>query len=234
MATQAMGFAGRGRGRARNLSAALSKPGVGSQLNKSPESSSNLESESASLIDVEKPLVSCLKSPTQLHLEELLNQARSLVSNDETIGKLADLLCEKSMEDRDLATVSGEVVSSLTGLQTLGGTFRNRLLNKMQEYFKKRDELRNKNFDRFLGFVTLLCSLFKWLKVNDEPLKALAVPIYGLLEELLDGKSGSPDQRENEIETFHHCMFLVATLLEKCDKVSSFELTIAVLRVWRI
>ena len=85
--------------------------------------------------------------------------------------------------------------------------------------------MRKMKIERYFGFATLLCSLFKWMRVNDEPLKALVVPIYGLLEELLNGQTNCPEEKEarenrtREIETFHNCLLMVASLLEVSDEV---------------
>lgn len=225
MSVVKMASIGRGRGRARSL---LSKIGG------DPFSSNAVpKNDVFSFSEVEKSLVLCLKSQTNANKDQLLKQAKSMGTDEGNITKLVHLLCEKCIEDLDLACASGEVVSSLIELPNLGNTFRTILLKRVQHFYKDRDETKKTTFGRFLGFATMLCSLFKSMRVNEEPLRALVAPIYGLLEELLDGNSSLSNdpadqskriQREEEVETFHNCLVMVADLLETSDKNKTTEL----------
>lgn len=219
-----MASIGRGRGRARNLTKAVE--GNIRKVGETPSSQSPTpKAEDVSLSEFEKTLESSLKNNSTANKNELLQQAQSLGKDEEIISKLVHLLGEKCLEDLDLATNSGEVVCCLIEAPNLGTSFRTILLKRVQYFYKDRHEMRKMKIERYFGFATLLCSLFKWMRVNDEPLKALVVPIYGLLEELLNGQTNCPEEKEarenrtREIETFHNCLLMVASLLEVSDEV---------------
>jgi len=87
--------------------------------------------------------------------------------------------------------------------------FRTITLQLLQQNFKKRTELR-KEEGKFLGLVSYIAGLYRLVRVNDQELTILAVPLYECLNEL-----SAIGSTETEISCLMSQLQLIGQQLEK-------------------
>lgn len=101
------------------------------------------------------------------------------------IGSLSTAIC---------LTFTG-YCSQAEAKQNNGSVFRRNLLNRLQQEFKNREEMRKCSLQEWVCFVTFICNVFDYLKVNNMPMLALVHPVFDCLMRL-----AQPDALLNEAE----------------------------------
>ncbi|KAK6312249.1 hypothetical protein J4Q44_G00179130 [Coregonus suidteri] len=76
-----------------------------------------------------------------------------------------------------------------------GNVFRRNLLNRLQLEFVAREETRLRSLQEWVCFVTFICNVFDYLKVNNMPMVALVHPVLTACLRL-----AQPDSLNNEEE----------------------------------
>ncbi|XP_033623706.1 MIF4G domain-containing protein isoform X3 [Fukomys damarensis] len=73
--------------------------------------------------------------------------------------------------------------------------FRRGLLNRLQHEYQTREQLRAHSMQGWVCFVTFICNIFDYLRVNNMPMLALVNPVYDCLFRL-----AQPDSLHEEEE----------------------------------
>lgn len=152
-------------------------------------------------VDTQKLLKTALKDPSSVNLE-----------------KVSNILVDQSLKDPLFSREAGRICYTIVqaeAKQNNGAVFRRHLLNRLQQEFKEREETRKRSLQEWVCFVTFICNIFDYLKVNDMPMVALVMPVYDCLMRL-----AQPDALLNEEEV--DCLVLqLHRIGEQLEKVNS-------------
>ncbi|KAM6956883.1 MIF4G domain-containing protein B [Aplochiton taeniatus] len=132
-------------------------------------------------IETQKLLKTALKEPGLVNLE-----------------KVANIIVEQSLKDQLFSKEAGRICYTIVqaeATQNNGNVFRRTLLNRLQMEFKRREETRKGSLQEWVCYVTFICNIFDYLKVNNMPMVALVHPVYDCLLRL-----SQPDALQNEEE----------------------------------
>ncbi|KAK7144626.1 hypothetical protein R3I94_010902 [Phoxinus phoxinus] len=114
------------------------------------------------------------------------------------MDKLSNAIVEQSLKDLSFCKDAGRMcytVVQAEARKAATSVFRRKLLNRLQQEFTAREEIRKRSVDEWVCVVTFICSVFDYIKVNDAPVVALVDPIYDCLFRL-----AQPDALMNEEE----------------------------------
>ncbi|CAL8265072.1 MIF4G domain-containing protein B [Gadus morhua] len=114
------------------------------------------------------------------------------------LEKVADVIVEQSLKDQVFSKEAGRICYTIVqaeAKQSNGSVFRRRLLTRLQQEFKVREETRAHSLQEWVCYVTFICNIFDYLKVNNMPMVALVHPVYDCLLRL-----AQPDALLNEEE----------------------------------
>ncbi|KAJ8357594.1 hypothetical protein SKAU_G00203880 [Synaphobranchus kaupii] len=125
-------------------------------------------------METQKLLKTALKEPSSVDLEKVSNVIVDQSLKDQMFSKEAGRICYTIVQRRR---------------QTNGNVFRRNLLNRLQQEFKAREETRNRSLLEWVCFVTFICNIFDYLKVNNIPMMALVHPVYDCLFRLAQSDS---------------------------------------------
>uniref|UniRef100_A0A2D4ENF8 MIF4G domain-containing protein n=1 Tax=Micrurus corallinus TaxID=54390 RepID=A0A2D4ENF8_MICCO len=105
--------------------------------------------------------------------------------------------------------------------QTGQSIFRRCLLNRLQQEYKGRDELRAHSLQAWICYVTFICNIFDYLRVNNMPMMALVNPVYDCFFRL-----AQPDslQKEEEVDCLVLQLHRIGEQLEKMNSQRMDEL----------
>ncbi|KAM4717329.1 MIF4G domain-containing protein B [Anableps anableps] len=152
-------------------------------------------------VDTQKLLKTALKDPSSVDLE-----------------KVSNILVDQSLKDPLFSKEAGRICFTIVqaeAKQNNGTVFRRHLLNRLQQEFKEREETRKRSLQEWVCFVTFICNIFDYLKVNNMPMVALVLPVYDCLMRL-----AQPDALLNEEEV--DCLVLqLHRIGEQLEKVNS-------------
>lgn len=132
-------------------------------------------------IETQKLLKTALKEPALVNLE-----------------KVANIIVEQSLKDQLFSKEAGRICYTIVqaeAKQNNGNVFRRTLLNRLQMEFKRREETRQGSLQEWVCYVTFICNIFDYLKVNNMPMVALVHPVYDCLLRL-----AQPDALQNDEE----------------------------------
>lgn len=132
-------------------------------------------------IETQKLLKTALKEPALVDLE-----------------KVANIIVEQSLKDQLFSKEAGRICYTIVqaeAKQNNGNVFRRTLLNRLQMEFKRREETRQGSLQEWVCYVTFICNIFDYLKVNNTPMVALVHPVYDCLLRL-----AQPDALQNDEE----------------------------------
>uniref|UniRef100_A0A1A8G320 MIF4G domain containing n=1 Tax=Nothobranchius korthausae TaxID=1143690 RepID=A0A1A8G320_9TELE len=132
-------------------------------------------------LETQTLLKTALKDPSSVNLE-----------------KVSNVIVEQSLKDCVFSKEAGRICYTIVqaeAKQSSGNVFRRLLLNRLQQEFKVREETRTRSLQEWVCFVTFICNIFDYLKVNDMPMVALVQPVYDCLTRL-----ARPDALTNEEE----------------------------------
>ncbi|MGH0173684.1 UNVERIFIED_CONTAM: hypothetical protein FKN15_069384 [Acipenser sinensis] len=133
------------------------------------------------------------------------------------LEKVAAVIVDQSLKDQGFSKEAGRICFTIVQTETKqssSNVFRRSLLNRLQQEFKNREETRSRSLQEWVCYVTFICNVFDYLKVNDMPMMALVHPVYDCLFRL-----GQADSLRNEEEV--DCLVLqlhrIGDQLEKMD-----------------
>ncbi|XP_068606421.1 MIF4G domain-containing protein B [Brachionichthys hirsutus] len=151
-------------------------------------------------LDVQMLLKTALKDPSSVNLE-----------------KVSNIIVDQSLKDRVFSKEAGRICFTIVqaeAKQSNGIVFRRNLLTRLQQEFNKREETRQHSPREWVCYVTFICNIFDYLKVNNMPMVALIHPVFDCLTRL-----AQPDALENEEEM--DCLVLqLHRIGEQLEKVN--------------
>ncbi|XP_047214853.1 MIF4G domain-containing protein B-like [Girardinichthys multiradiatus] len=152
-------------------------------------------------VDTQKLLKTALKDPSSVDLE-----------------KVSNIIVDQSLKDPLFSKEAGRICYTIVqaeAKQNYGTVFRSHLLNRLQQEFKEREEMRKRSLQEWVGYVTFICNIFDYLKVNNMSMVALVLPVYECLMRLAE-----PDALLNKEEV--DCLVLqLHRIGEQLEKVNS-------------
>ncbi|CAG03137.1 unnamed protein product, partial [Tetraodon nigroviridis] len=111
---------------------------------------------------------------------------------------VSNIIIDQSLKDQMFSKEAGRICYTIVqaeAKQNNGSVFRRNLLNRLQQEFKNREEMRKCSLQEWVCFVTFICNIFDYLKVNNMPMLALVHPVFDCLMRLT-----YPDALLNEEE----------------------------------
>ncbi|XP_038597881.1 MIF4G domain-containing protein isoform X3 [Tachyglossus aculeatus] len=117
--------------------------------------------------ETQQLLKTALKEPNSVDLERVANVLVDQSLRDCVFSKEAGRICYTIMQAENKA--SGQSV------------FRRGLLNRLQQEYQGRDQLRARSRHGWVGYVTFICNVFDYLRVNNMPMVALVNPVFDCL-----------------------------------------------------
>lgn len=217
-------MAGRGRGRGRGIPLPETRPGEPSSELKPAKTQSeetkqpNTEEKVCSFDELCGEFKGLKLTSGQDDLNSLVQKAKESTKNDEDFTKIIDILYQKVFEDNEFAGIVAQVGNQLSSLEEIGGRFRSCLLKRAQEYYKNREQLNKDSLSEWTGLLSLLCEIFRVLKISGEPFKPLAGPIYEMMGDILLNVDDGV-----KIECFYQNFRNVGKMLQTIDKVRGKE-----------
>ncbi|XP_020491870.1 MIF4G domain-containing protein B [Labrus bergylta] len=157
-------------------------------------------------LDTQMLLKTALKDPGSVNLE-----------------KVSNIIMDQSFKDQVFSKEAGRICYTIVQAEAKqnGSVFRRNLLNRLQLEFKEREETRGRSLQEWVCFVTFICNIFDYLKVNNMPMVALVHPVFDCLMRL-----AQPDALMNEEEV--DCLVLqlhrIGEQLEKMNAPRMDEL----------
>ncbi|XP_059804907.1 MIF4G domain-containing protein B-like [Hypanus sabinus] len=131
--------------------------------------------------DTQKLLKMALKEPALVDLE-----------------KVASVIVEQSLKDLVFSKEAGRICYTIVqaeSKQSGNSNFRRGILNRLQQEFLVKEQVREGSVNAWICLVTFICNVFDYLKVNNMPMMALVNPVYDCLMRL-----AQPDALQNEEE----------------------------------
>lgn len=134
------------------------------------------------------------------------------------LEKVSNIIVDQSMKDQMFSKEAGRICYTIVqaeAKQNNGNIFRRNLLNRLQQEFKNREETRRRSIQEWVCYVTFICNIFDYLKVNNMPMVALVHPVYDCLMRV-----AQPDALMNEEEV--DCLVLqLHRIGEQLEKMNS-------------
>ncbi|XP_049625755.1 MIF4G domain-containing protein [Suncus etruscus] len=157
--------------------------------------------------ETQQLLKTALKDPGAVDLEKVANVVVDQSLRDCVFCKEAGRLCH--------AIIQAESKQSSQSL------FRRGLLNRLQCEFQAREQLRTRSPQAWVCYVTFICNIFDYLRVNNMPMMALVNPVYDCLFRL-----AQPDSLnvEEEVDCLVLQLHRVGEQLEKVNAQRMDEL----------
>ncbi|KAM6345463.1 MIF4G domain-containing protein isoform 1-T2 [Alca torda] len=131
--------------------------------------------------ETQKLLKTALKDPSNVDLE-----------------KVANIIVDQSLKDCVFSKEAGRICYTIIqaeSKQVGQSVFRRSLLNRLQQEYKDREDLRSRSLQAWICYVTFICNIFDYLRVNNMPMMALVNPVYDCLFRL-----AQPDSLRKEEE----------------------------------
>ncbi|XP_040047166.1 MIF4G domain-containing protein B [Gasterosteus aculeatus] len=132
-------------------------------------------------LDTQMLLKTALKDPSSVNLE-----------------KVSNVIVDQSLKDQLFSKEAGRICYTIVQAETQqnnGNVFRRSVLNRLQQEYKRREETRGRSRQEWMCYVSFICNVFNYLKVNNMPMVALVHPVYDCLIRL-----AQPDALMNEEE----------------------------------
>ncbi|KAL0993101.1 hypothetical protein UPYG_G00103250 [Umbra pygmaea] len=131
-------------------------------------------------LETQNLLKTALKEPSTVDLE-----------------KVSRILVDQSLKDPLFSKEAGRICYTIVQTEATcnSNVFRRNLLNRLQVEFKAREETRLRSVHEWVCFITFICNVFHYLKINNMPMVALVHPVYDCLDRL-----AQPDALSNEEE----------------------------------
>ncbi|XP_010013127.1 PREDICTED: MIF4G domain-containing protein [Nestor notabilis] len=113
--------------------------------------------------ETQKLLKTALKDPSNVDLE-----------------KVANIIVDQSLKDCVFSKEAGRICYTIIQAESkqVGQSIFRRWL---QQEYKDREELRARSLQAWICYVTFICNIFDYLRVNNMPMMALVNPVYDCL-----------------------------------------------------
>ncbi|KAM9296421.1 mitochondrial thiamine pyrophosphate carrier-like [Gastrophryne carolinensis] len=157
--------------------------------------------------DTQNLLKTSLKDPASVDLE-----------------KVANVIVEHSLRNTMFSKEAGKMCYTIIqaeSKQTGCNVFRSALLNRLQTDYQNREETRARSVQEWVCYVSFICNVFDYLRVNNMPMLALVNPVYDCLFQLAQPESL---QREEEVDCLVLQLHRVGEQLEKMNAQRMDEL----------
>ncbi|XP_064171762.1 MIF4G domain-containing protein B [Anguilla rostrata] len=108
------------------------------------------------------------------------------------LEKVSSVIVDQSLKDQVFSKEAGRICYTIVQAEAKvnnGSIFRRNLLNRLQQEFQAREETRGRSLQEWVCFVTFICNIFDYLKVNNMPMMALVHPVYDCLFRLAQADS---------------------------------------------
>ncbi|XP_035253866.1 MIF4G domain-containing protein B [Anguilla anguilla] len=108
------------------------------------------------------------------------------------LEKVSSVIVDQSLKDQVFSKEAGRICYTIVQAEAKvnnGSIFRRNLLNRLQQEFQAREETRSRSLQEWVCFVTFICNIFDYLKVNNMPMMALVHPVYDCLFRLAQADS---------------------------------------------
>ncbi|XP_031573026.1 CBP80/20-dependent translation initiation factor-like [Actinia tenebrosa] len=212
-------MAGRGRGRGRGIALPETRPG---------ETSGDLKPAKIQSEETKQPIpepklydfeelcgeFKVLKvTSSQDEVKDLVQKAKDSTKTDENFSQIIEILYQNVFKDNETAEIAAQVGSQLSSLEGIGGKFRSCLLKRAQDHYKNRENLSKDSLSEWTGLLSLLCEIFRVLKISGQPFKPLAGPISEMMGEILLNVDDGV-----KIECFYQNFKNVGKMLQAIDK----------------
>ncbi|XP_039767424.1 CBP80/20-dependent translation initiation factor isoform X2 [Ornithorhynchus anatinus] len=133
-------------------------------------------------------------SDVDAKLTTFMEEAQNSTNSEEMLGEIVKTIYQKAVTDRSFASTAAKLCDKMALFMVEGTKFRSLLLNMLQKDFTIREELQQKDVERWLGFITFLCEVFGTMRSSTgEPFRVLVCPIYTCLRELLQSQDVKED-----------------------------------------
>uniref|UniRef100_A0A8B9UPI0 MIF4G domain-containing protein n=1 Tax=Anas zonorhyncha TaxID=75864 RepID=A0A8B9UPI0_9AVES len=117
-------------------------------------------------------------------LTTFMEEAQNSTNSEEMLGEIVKTIYQKAVTDRSFASTAAKLCDKMALFMVEGTKFRSLLLNMLQKDFTMREELQQRDVERWLGFITFLCEVFGTMRSSTgEPFRVLVCPIYTCLRE---------------------------------------------------
>nr|XP_028572692.1 MIF4G domain-containing protein [Podarcis muralis]XP_028572693.1 MIF4G domain-containing protein [Podarcis muralis]XP_028572694.1 MIF4G domain-containing protein [Podarcis muralis]XP_028572696.1 MIF4G domain-containing protein [Podarcis muralis] len=157
--------------------------------------------------EIQQLLKTALKDPSSVDLE-----------------KVANVIVDQSLKDSVFSKEAGRICYTIIqaeSKQVGQSVFRRGLLNRLQQEYKDRDELRARSLQAWICYVTFICNIFDYLRVNNMPMMALVNPVYDCLFRLAQPESL---RKEEEVDCLVLQLHRIGEQLEKMNTQRMDEL----------
>uniref|UniRef100_A0A8B9DP01 MIF4G domain-containing protein n=1 Tax=Anser cygnoides TaxID=8845 RepID=A0A8B9DP01_ANSCY len=119
-------------------------------------------------------------------LTTFMEEAQNSTNSEEMLGEIVKTIYQKAVTDRSFASTAAKLCDKMALFMVEGTKFRSLLLNMLQKDFTMREELQQRDVERWLGFITFLCEVFGTMRSSTgEPFRVLVCPIYTCLREVM-------------------------------------------------
>ncbi|NXO04988.1 CTIF factor, partial [Rhinopomastus cyanomelas] len=133
-------------------------------------------------------------SDVDAKLTTFMEEAQNSTNSEEMLGEIVKTIYQKAVTDRSFASTAAKLCDKMALFMVEGTKFRSLLLNMLQKDFTTREELQQRDVERWLGFITFLCEVFGTMRSSTgEPFRVLVCPIYTCLRELLQSQDVKED-----------------------------------------
>uniref|UniRef100_A0A8C3CK06 MIF4G domain containing n=1 Tax=Cairina moschata TaxID=8855 RepID=A0A8C3CK06_CAIMO len=165
--------------------------------------------------ETQKLLKTALKDPSSVDLDKVANIIVDQSLKDCVFSKEAGRICYTIIQWQDPAVQLAE------SKQVGQSVFRRSLLNRLQQEYKDREDLRTRSLQAWICYVTFICNIFDYLRVNNMPMMALVNPVYDCLFRL-----AQPDslRKEEEVDCLVLQLHRIGEQLEKMNSQRMDEL----------
>ncbi|KAM6992954.1 LOW QUALITY PROTEIN: CBP80/20-dependent translation initiation factor-like [Passerculus sandwichensis] len=127
-------------------------------------------------------------------LTTFMDEAQNSTSSEEMPGEIVKTIYQKAVMDHSFASTAAKLCDKMALFMVKGTKFRSLLLNMLQKDFTMREELQQRDVERWLGFITFLCEVFSTMRSSTgEPFRVPVCPIYTCLRELLQSQDVKED-----------------------------------------
>lgn len=140
------------------------------------------------------------------------------------LEKVANVIVEQSLRDAAFSKEAGKMCYTIIQAEskdTGRSVFRSLLLNRLQIEYRSREEMRARSVQEWVCYVSFICNIFDYLRVNNMPMMALVNPVYDCLYQLAQPESL---QREEEVDCLVLQLHKVGEQLEKMNSQRMDEL----------
>ncbi|KFP47502.1 MIF4G domain-containing protein [Cathartes aura] len=135
------------------------------------------------------------------------------------LEKVANIIVDQSLKDCVFSKEAGRICYTI--IQAESKQVGQSIFRRLQQEYKDREELRTRSLQAWICYVTFICNIFDYLRVNNMPMMALVNPVYDCLFRL-----AQPDslRKEEEVDCLVLQLHRIGEQLEKMNSQRMDEL----------